>query len=293
MLAAASGRSRPPSVALDQVGRRLIKVNDDETYVEDLLDESDFGENDEIEALLQEKFNNLLARVEHAVEVFEELHSGRFKQMDLLHDRSGTTAAFIIFARVLQTSYSILHLLKGRMFAGGSSLLRTVYEGHNLALYFALCPTAKHHGRHVAAWFDGQVIKDSDVRVALHEGQVGWDKELRRFFDIDKEDRQFFNELNGQYSKMTHITYPSIMASDNYVELTASTTPRVLKLGFDYRGLRRTFQLVPVLHGLSVLTWLTAEAFSRCFTDTLNLTEDEHLCLQRIKGMLFPGVVSI
>jgi hypothetical protein len=167
----------------------------------------------------------LLDRAEQTIQLLERIHAQHEPSIDVLQDRRGSVAAFIILARVVSLLYSALALLRSSVPSEALLLLRTIWEGGLLVRYFAISEKRNENAGAIRHWFE----KDESPAPKVVRGYIS------EHLGIPLES---LRESYRTFSKPVHLTYQAVMDSYRVVSMDGMLGTRMKRLGFDYHKSR-------------------------------------------------------
>lgn len=202
------------------------------------------------------KIQYILDRDEEAVQLLEKLHKKHEPHIDIFNDKRGYTACFIIYARVISLSYSIIILLRSSVPAESLILLRPFLEAILLAEYFMFSEVDNENQKQIRKWFE----KDESPTAS----------EVRNFLS-DKLDLPIntMRNLHNRCSKPVHHTYKTIMESYRTISMSISKTGisenLAKRMGFDYHQSSKMLDIVSIISAFESLLLLALQVFLICF----------------------------
>lgn len=211
---------------------------------------------------------HVLDRVDQAIALLEELHKKYEPGIDIVNDKRGAVAAFIVFARVISLMHSIVSLLRAGVAAESVILFRPLWEAILLAEYFSVSDALGQNQNRIKRWFErpGEIVGAKDVREYLSK---------RLSLPIET-----LRKLNKGYSWAVHHTHNSIMESYRGYSMSGMGANFQRRLGFDYHVSSIGRDLVGTIGVFEGLLMGALNAFVQCFWRGLPLTEDEQNRIQ-------------
>ena len=204
----------------------------------------------------------VLDRAERAIKILEEIHKKYESRIDILNDKRGKVASFIIYARIISLHYSIIKLLRSGIPSESSILLRPLWEAILLAEYFSISDGKRENRNIINRWFN-----DDRSPAAC---------EVRKY--ISKEERipiEILNKLYNLYCKPIHHTYNSIMKSYRDISMSGFLGGYNKRLGFDYNQSTVMRDVITLIEPFEGILLSSLQGFLLCFSTSLPLTQDE------------------
>jgi hypothetical protein len=246
----------------------FLEAHPNELYerIGELLFE-EFGKaKEEVGEEVRERFSNniqlVLDRIEKGVKVLESLHSKHESGIDIFEDKRGAVASFIIYARIISISYSIIYLLRSGVPSESSILFRPLHEAVMLAEYFFISDCHRENAEEIRQWFDDNLSPPA--------------AKIRGYFSAKELlPLEAMKDLYYGLSKPVHHTYASIMETYRGFSMSGPFGSRSRREGFDYHQssiMRDVVQLVEQFEGLLLSALI---GFKLCFISTIPFYDEE------------------
>jgi len=241
-----------PKELRDKIGKYLWK------YVETIRPVAQ----ERVSSRLRDNSKFVLDRTEQAVQLLEKLHKKYEPNIDILNDKRGATACFIIYARVISLLYSIIRLLRSSVPAESFILLRPLWEAILLAEYFMFSDMNNENQKQTRIWFE----KEESPRASQVRDYLS--KTLNIPIDT-------IRNLHRKLSKPIHHTYRGIMKSYRGISMSGFLGDRTKRLGFDYHKSSIMRDIISLIGPFEGLLLHALQGFDKCFSTTLPLIDDE------------------
>lgn len=216
----------------------------------------------EVRDTIKQNIQYVLERAERAVNFVEELHRKYEPGFDVINDKRGCTACFIIFTRIISMLYSIIALLRSGIPAESFILFRPLHEAVLLAEYFMVSEVEKENQNEIKEWFENE--KSPAARKVREY--------LSKKFGISID---ILRKLHDGYSKPIHHTYKAIMESYRGYSMTGFLGNYEKRLGFDYHQSSIMRDIVDLLRLFEALLFEALLGFYRCFSSVIPLSDEE------------------
>lgn len=214
------------------------------------------------------KYNSqfVLERDEKTVKILEEIHKKYEPGIDLLNDKRGAVASFIIYARVISLLYSIIKLLRSAIPSESFILLRPLWEAILLAEYFLISDMRDENKNVISKWFNNnRSPAPSDVRYYV-----------AKTMNLPIET---LKELYDKYSKPVHHTYNTIMESYREINMSGFLGEHSKSLGFDYNESTVMRDIITLVEAFENLLESSLQGFYLCFGNSIPLSQEEQKVL--------------
>jgi uncharacterized protein YktA (UPF0223 family) len=172
--------------------------------------------------LNKKELNNLLSIDQKVVDKIIEIHRSLEHHFDIFGAQNGKTVSYIVLVRSLSLLTVINDLLKSGKSSEAQVYFRTVHESNALSLYFIFSHFKNENTRQIEAWFAKHVNLDL--------------KGIRKYLaDISSIPEEYLETLFGDYSKLLHHTYRSIMECYKYFADFSPLKAEEKREGFEYK----------------------------------------------------------
>jgi len=211
---------------------------------------------------IKQNIQFVLNRAEQAVSLLEELHKKYEPRVDVFNDKRGSTACFIIFARIISMLYSIIALLRSGVPAESFILFRPLHEAVLLAEYFMFSEADNENQNEIKKWFENDQSPSASKVREYHSKKFG--------MPIDS-----LRQLHKGYSKPIHHTYKVIMESYRGYSMSGFLGNYQKRLGFDYHQSSIMMDIVDLIGLFEELLLEALLGFYKCFSLGIPPLSDE------------------
>lgn len=219
--------------------------------------------------LSKEELNKFLSKDKEVIERLVKIHEYLEPKFDIFESKDGKTGSYIVLVRSLSLLLVSNDLLKTGNASEAQVYYRTIHEANALSLYFIFSYIQNKNKRQINAWFNKS--KNLDL------------KGIRKFLsDISDIPPKYLNRLFGDYSKLLHHTYYSIMESYSYFANFSPLKAKEKKAGFTYHqapffGKNVYDYYLEFVHQYQNLIQLTLMAFYIAFHKAQNLLNQDEI----------------
>ena len=168
------------------------------------------------------ELNDLLSIDQKIVDKLIEIHRSIEYDFTIFGAKNGKTGSYIVLVRSLSLLTVINDLLKSGKSSEAQVYFRTVHEANALSLYFTFSYLKNENNRQINSWFVKHVNLDL--------------KSIRKYLaEISSIPEEYLETLFGDYSKLLHHTYRSIMESYKYFADVSPLRAEEKQEGFGYK----------------------------------------------------------
>ena len=208
-----------------------------------------------------EKIEELLKKYSKDISILENLHDKYKNKIDILKEETGLSAAYILYAKVINLLNMTCVCLREHYFNAGS-LLRIIDETIDLAEYFIISESEDNGIRDLKRWFREDV---SPKHKTCREVVSKYINEI--LSQTDNEELMY--EIYQKKSKMIHPTRNIIIKSGFLFYKNTNN----MSLQFDYKSTRYLRQIYELTAFFKSSIWTSIQGFFICFYKKMPLEQ--------------------
>lgn len=211
------------------------------------------------------------------VDYLIEIHQRLEANFNIFDNRNGYSASYVALVRGLSLLVATNDLLKKGMSSEAQILYRTIHEADILSFYFCFSHLNNENNREINSWFKKKINLDL--------------KKVRNYVsNISDIHEYYLADLFGDYSKLLHHTYASMMESYKHYYNFSPLRAKEKREGFEYYKSPLFGEIVyneylDIVHQYQNLLNLTLMTFKIVFSKAYNLIhkKDEELLIKYMK----------